>query len=164
MVPIFAAVAQRLSKRFSAAQLIAAGCVVCAAGAVLVLVSVGPTPNYFAEIFPGWLIGGIGVGLALPTLLSSATLDLPAARAATGSAVINMSRQVGTALGVSILVAVVGHPIGDQINYAAAHTAFVHGWWTWAAVDLAAAALALGTARRVPSPPSDLVADSVLAR
>ena len=55
-----------------------------------------------------------------------------------------MSRQVGTALGVSILVAVIGHPVG----YLAAHTAFVHGWLTWVGVDLAAAALALGTARR----------------
>jgi len=144
MVPIFAAVAQRLSKRLSADKLIAAGCAVCALGAVLVLTSVGSKPNYFGEIFPGWLIGGIGVGLALPTLLSSATVDLPAARAATGSAVINMSRQVGTALGVSILVAVIGHPVG----YLAAHTAFVHGWLTWVGVDLAAAALALGTARR----------------
>ncbi len=144
MVPIFAAVAQRLSKRFSAEKLIAAGCLVCAFGAALVLTSVGSTPNYFGEIFPGWLVGGIGVGLALPTLLSSATVDLPAARAATGSAVINMSRQVGTALGVSILVAIVGHPIG----YLAAHTAFVHGWWTWVAIDIAAAALALGTVRR----------------
>ena len=144
MVPIFAAVAQRLSKRVSAAQLIAIGCVVCAAGSVLVLTSVGPTPHYFTEILPGWLLGGIGVGLALPTLLSSATVDLPAARAATGSAVINMSRQVGTALGVSILVAVVGRPVG----YPAAHTAFVHGWWVWAAIQLFAAALALVTAHR----------------
>ncbi len=147
MVPIFALVAQRMSKRVSADKLIALGCALCAVGAVAVLASVGSTPRYFAEIFPGWLIGGIGVGFALPTLLSSATLDLPAARAATGSAVINMSRQVGFALGVSLLVAVVGHPL----TYAAAHTSFVHGWWTWAAVDVGAAALALGTARVRPS-------------
>jgi EmrB/QacA subfamily drug resistance transporter len=147
MVPIFAAVAQRLSKTISADKLIAAGCLVCAAGALFVLTSVGPTPNYFVEIFPGWVVGGIGVGLALPTLLSSATLDLPAARAATGSAVINMSRQVGSALGVSILIAVLGHPVG----YLAAHTAFVHAWWTWVAIDIAAAALALATSRRRPT-------------
>ena len=152
MVPIFAAVAQRLSSRYSADKLIAAGCAVCAVGSLLVLTSVGPTPHYFTEVFPGWVVGGIGVGLALPTLLSSATVDLPAARAATGSAVINMSRQVGTALGVSILVAVVGHPIG----YIAAHTAFVHGWWTWAAIYVFAAVLALATARRRPTRPTDI--------
>ena len=65
---------------------------------------------------------------------------------------INMSRQVGTALGVSILVAVVGHPIG----YIAAHTAFVHGWWTWAAIYVFAAVLALATARRRPTRPTDI--------
>ncbi len=148
MVPVFAAVAQRLSGRVSAEKLIAAGCLLCAAGSALVLSSVGPTPHYFTEILPGWLLGGIGVGLALPTLLSSATSELPAARAATGSAVINMSRQVGTALGVSLLVAVVGNPVG----YLAAHTAFVHGWWLWVGIDLVAAVLALGSAARRRAP------------
>lgn len=147
MVPIFAALAQRLSRRLSADLLIAAGCLLCGAGALLVLTSVGPTPNYFADVFPGWVVGGVGVGLALPTLLSSATLDLPAARAATGSAVINMSRQIGSALGVSVLVAVLGHPVG----YLAAHTAFVHAWWAWVAINVAAAALALATSRRRPA-------------
>jgi hypothetical protein len=46
MVPISAAVAQRLSKRLSADKLIAAGGAVCAVGAALVVTSVGPTPNY----------------------------------------------------------------------------------------------------------------------
>lgn len=150
MVPIFAAIAQRLSTRFSAEKLIAVGCLVCAAGAFLVLTSVGPTPDYLTEILPGWVVGGIGVGLALPTLLSNATLDLPAARAATGSAVINMSRQVGSALGVGILVAVLGHPIG----YLATHAAFVHAWWTWVVIDLAAAALTLATSHRYRAGPS----------
>ena len=144
MVPVFSMLGQRLSGRISAERLIAAGCVLCALGAVWMLATVGATPDYAAELLPGWLIAGAGVGLALPTLLSSATVDLPAARAATGSAVINMSRQVGSALGVSLLVAIVGHPVG----YLAAHTAFVDGWWTWAALDVFAAVLALATARR----------------
>ncbi len=144
MVPIFAAIAQRLSGRVSAARLIAIGCTVCAIGAVVILVSVGPTPHYATELLPGWLIGGIGVGLTLPTLLSSATADLPVDRSATGSAVINMSRQVGTALGVSVLVAILGRPV----SYSAAHAAFVHGWWTFAAVDVGAAVIAVASSRR----------------
>jgi hypothetical protein len=41
-----------------------------------------------------------------------------------------MSRQIGTALGVSLVVAVLGDPVG----YAAAHAAFQHAWLALAAI------------------------------
>jgi hypothetical protein len=87
--------------------------------------------------------------LALPSILSAATADLPAAQAATGSGVISMNRQIGTAIGVSVLVAILGVPAG----YPAAHAAFQHTWWTLAAVTVLAAAAALGmTPARPPVP------------
>jgi EmrB/QacA subfamily drug resistance transporter len=140
MVPIFAAVAHRLSARIPIGRLVALGCLLVGAGGVITSLSVGSTPNYASSVLPGWLVGGIGVGLALPSILSSATADLPAARAATGSAVVNMNRQIGTALGVSLVVAVLGTPVG----YAAAHTAFQHTWWAFAAVAVLAALAAPG--------------------
>ncbi len=140
MVPIFAAVAHRLSARIPVGMLVAAGCVLVGAGSVLTSLRVGAQPAYATTVLPGWLVGGVGVGLALPSILSSATADLPAARAATGSAVVNMSRQVGTALGVSLVIAVLGNPVG----YAAAHTAFRHTWWALAAVAGLAAIAAPG--------------------
>jgi hypothetical protein len=42
-----------------------------------------------------------------------------------------MSRQIGTAIGVSVLVAVLGTPT----SYGAAHTAFQHGWWALALIS-----------------------------
>ncbi|HEY5858400.1 MAG TPA: MFS transporter [Aldersonia sp.] len=147
MVPIFAVVAHRLSERVPVGRLVAIGCALLGVGAVVTSLLVDDTPNYATEILPGWLIGGIGVGLALPAILSSATADLPPARAATGSAVVNMSRQMGLALGVSLLVAILGTPVG----YSAAHAAFQHAWWAMAAVAIAGAATAIGmTPRRVP--------------
>ena len=138
MVPIAAALAQRVSARVKVGQVVALGCVLSAVGTLLMLHAVGPEPDDLRAILPGWVIGGIGFGLALPSILSAATADLPADRSATGSAVVNMSRQLGTVLGVSILVAVIGTPHG----YAAVHAAFVHGWW----VCVLASALAAGTA------------------
>ena len=135
MVPIFAAVAHRLSARIPVGVVVAAGCVLVAVGGVLVSLSVGPQADYVGAMLPGWLIGGVGVGLALPSILSSATVDLPASQAAAGSATVTMFRQVGMVLGVSLVVAAIGAPVG----YAAAHDAFQHAWWASGAVAILAA-------------------------
>lgn len=145
MVPLFAAVAHRLSRRVPIGMLVSLGCLLFAAGTIVTSLRVGAVPHYASELLPGWLIGGAGVGFALPAILSSATADLPAAQAATGSAVVNMSRQIGTAFGVSLVVAVLGTPVG----YVAAHTAFRHAWVTLAAIAvLGALAAPLMTPRR----------------
>src|ERR1700712_3089377 len=53
----------------------------------------------------------IGVGLSQAALFGYATSVLPPHRLSTGSGVLNMSRQIGLALGVSVLVALLGaHP------------------------------------------------------
>ncbi len=109
MVPLFAAVAQRLSARVPVGRIAAAGCAAFAVGSVLLLVTLGQQPAYLTAALPGWLVTGAGVGLALPTILSSATVDLPPDRTATGSAVVNTGRQLGTVLGVSGLVARARH-------------------------------------------------------
>jgi EmrB/QacA subfamily drug resistance transporter len=145
MVPIFAAVAQRFADRISVGRITAIGCLLIAIGVLTISVSVGAHPEYAAEILPGWLLGGIGVGLALPTILSAATSDLPATRAATGSAVVNMSRQIGTVLGVSMLVAIVGSPA----SYGAAHAGFQHICWAIAVCAAVCVPAAIGMTPRI---------------
>jgi len=139
MVPIFAAVGQRLTRKLSAGAIAALGCVLCASGAWMVLSSVQAQPDFPGSMLPGWMIYGAGVGLAMPTILSCATMDLPRSRAATGSAIVTMARQVGGVLGVSLLVAFVGHPRG----FAATHDAFQRAWWVAASACLLAAFAAL---------------------
>jgi EmrB/QacA subfamily drug resistance transporter len=144
MVPIFTAVAHRLVHRVQVGVVAAAGCALFGAGNVILLASVGPHAHYAMAFLPGWLVVGAGVGLAFPTILSSATADLPPARTATGSAVITMSRQVGLVLGVSILVAV----LGTSTAFAQAHAAFQHGWWAIAAMSAVGMFAALGMTPR----------------
>ncbi|MFB9324183.1 DHA2 family efflux MFS transporter permease subunit, partial [Cryptosporangium minutisporangium] len=114
MVPLFALGGAGLLRRIPAGRLAAVGCALWAVGSVLLLTSVDTQPAYLTAVLPGWLVCGVGVGLALPTLLASATAQLPPARSATGSAVVNMGRQVGTVLGVSVLVAVLASPAGSD--------------------------------------------------
>ena len=71
---------------------------------------------------------GVGLDLVLglitlPTIISSATADLPEHRTATGSAVVTMSGQIGSVVGVSLLVIFLtlpGHHADPHHNYAAA--------------------------------------------
>jgi EmrB/QacA subfamily drug resistance transporter len=137
MVPVFAAIGHRLTSRFKVGQVTAAGSLLLGAGVVLVLTSISPTPSYAADFLPGWLIGGIGVGLALPTILSSATADLAPHQASTGSAIVNMSRQIGAVLGISVLVAVLA--LGGPIS------AFRHAWWVVVGLAVAGAVTAVRT-------------------
>jgi EmrB/QacA subfamily drug resistance transporter len=65
---------------------------------------------FASDYLPGMIVGGAGVGFVNPALAGAATAQLPPARLATGSAVLTMSRQIGSALGVAVLVAVLGTP------------------------------------------------------
>jgi EmrB/QacA subfamily drug resistance transporter len=144
MVPVFAAVSQRLARRVPAGVLAATGCALFAVGTMMGSLLIGESPSYVTEVLPGWLVGGMGVGFALPTIVSAATADLPPTRAATGSAVVSMARQVGLVLGVSVFVAIIGSPV----SYAATHRGFQHAWWVMAGIDTVAALAALGMSPR----------------
>ncbi|MDQ1703672.1 MAG: hypothetical protein QOF18_38, partial [Frankiaceae bacterium] len=149
MVPVFAAVSQRVAHRVRVGHLAALGCTLFAVGTALVALSVGANSSYAADFLPGWLIGGVGVGFAFPTIISAATADLPPDRSATGSAVVTMARQIGLTLGVSLFVAVLGTPAG----FGQLLGAFRNAWWVIAGVALLGAVTAFGmtprAARRV---------------
>jgi EmrB/QacA subfamily drug resistance transporter len=136
MVPLFSfLVAGRLIARFGPGRVIGAGATIYAAGVTWWVLRSGLTPDYAGEMLPGMLMTGIGVGLTLPTFMSTGASSLPPHAFATGSAVVNMLRQVGLAVGVAILVAVIGTPHTP----AQQHTAFQHGWIVIAATALLAA-------------------------
>ena len=111
MVPLFAfLVAGRLIARFGSGPVIAAGCAIFAAGAVWWALAMGLTPDYVGDMLGGMLLTGVGVGLTMPTFTAAGAASLPAHSFATGSAVINMLRQIGLAIGVATLIAVLGSP------------------------------------------------------
>ncbi len=96
------------------------------------------------------ILTGVGVGLTLPTMMATAASSLPPQSFATGSAVINMIRQTGLALGVAVLVAVLGTTAGHDSTTL---DAFRHGWWAAAAISFVGIVPALSLLRR-PVPAS----------
>lgn len=149
MVPLFSfLVAGRLIPRFGPGPVAAAGCASFAAGLAWWAAAASTTPDYLGSVVGGMLLTGIGVGLTLPTLMATAAASLPPQSFATGSAVVNMLRQVGLALGVAVFVAILGDPAGAG----AARDAFQTGWIVLAAVSAAGAVAAAVLLRPRPAP------------
>jgi MFS family permease len=142
MAALFAVPGSRVAERFGERVTGAAGGLLFGIGGVIWLATVAATPDYAGSILPGMLIGGAGVGLVIPSLTSAATSALPPARFATGSAVLSMSRQIGVALGVAVLVSVVGTPApGDALES-------FQGGWTFITIAALAAAVVLAALGR----------------
>jgi hypothetical protein len=94
------------------------------------------------------LLGGAGVGLTLASLSSAAVASLPPARFATGSAVLNMCRQLGAVLGVAVLVAINDSAHGANLL---ANFQEQRRFLVLAALLAGACALAIGVVRSLPS-------------
>jgi EmrB/QacA subfamily drug resistance transporter len=141
-VALVAGPAGRLADRVGHAAVIVPGALLFAAGQLWFATRVGPTPAYLEQWLPGLLLGGLGIGLAFPTLGSAAAATLPAAHYALGSAVNATARQLGAVLGVSMLVAVLGTPTPAQ-----AAAAFDRTWTAIGVVSLAAAITSLALRR-----------------
>lgn len=136
MVPLFGLlVSGRLIARFGPGPVAGAGTTLFGVGLAWFALAVGPEPDYVSDVLGGMLLTGVGVGLTLPTLMATAAGSLPPQSFATGSAVVNTLRQVGMAVGVAVLVAL----LGATPDLAA----FQAGWWVFAGVSFAAAVSAL---------------------
>jgi EmrB/QacA subfamily drug resistance transporter len=85
-----------------------AGATLFMAASIWWITQIHSTPAYASEYLPGMLMSGSGVGLVIPTLTGAGASSLAPARFATGAAVLTMGRQVGSALGIALLVAVLG--------------------------------------------------------
>jgi hypothetical protein len=104
----------------------------------VILATVGNDPAYVSSFLPGFVLGGAGVGMVLGTLPAAATAALPASRFATGTAVFGMARQLGSAIGVAVLIALLNDSTGGDLL-----AGLRRGWAFSLATGLATAALAL---------------------
>ena len=92
------------------------GALLFVAGQLFYITQTGDTPAYRPEYLPGIAISGAGVGLMIPTLTGAGASSLAPERFATGAAVLTMGRQIGAALGVALLVAVLGTSASERLG------------------------------------------------
>ena len=152
----------RLSARFGLRSTVVAGAVLFAAAGAWPLASAGGGPAYAAVVLPSMLLWGVANALIQPSLFASAGAA-PHAELASGSAVLAMARQLGSALGVAVFVAVFGaRPAKDLAGFDRA--------WIVVLITAAMTAFAgLATGRRLVRVPevaakAETAGDAVQAR
>jgi EmrB/QacA subfamily drug resistance transporter len=126
------------------------GVLILAAAAWWFRAHVGTEPHYWVDWFPGAVMSGLGINMAFPMLQSSGVRDVGPARFSVANASTRAALQLGTAVGIAILVAILGEK-PDTITEV--RTA-------WATIGLCSAASALFIA---PIRPRARVREPVLA-
>ncbi|MFD9699842.1 MFS transporter [Lentzea sp. NPDC059081] len=134
LMMVTSGLAPRLAERVGARTTTALG--IAAAGLGLALMALLVSDGYLS-VLPGMIAMGIGMGLSMPPATEAITSSLPRERQGVASALNDVTREFGTALGVALL--------GGMLS-----ASFVDGWRTfmWAGVALMAALLASVVLRR----------------
>ena len=134
MAALSAPIGGRLSDRFGQRVVAVPGGLVFAAGALLFATTLDASSAYATAFLPATILTGIGVGLSFAAFGSAAVAELPRDRFATGGAINNTFRQIGAALGISTLIAVLGPAAGVDISH-------FHRAWTLMAITGAVSGL-----------------------
>jgi len=109
-----ARITPRLTARFGARTVSVAGLVLVAAG-LTVISRVGTTSPYWL-LLAGLIPLGIGMGAAMTPATAAITEGLPAAQQGVGSALNDLSREVGGALGIAVIGSIVTAAFTDGIH------------------------------------------------
>jgi MFS family permease len=112
VVALVAGPAGKLAGRIGFRLIVLSGAACFAVGLAWYVLQVEASPAYLAHWLPGALMVGLGVGLTFPVLSAAAVSALPPHRFAVGSAVNQTARQLGGALGIAVLVMLIGEPHG----------------------------------------------------
>jgi EmrB/QacA subfamily drug resistance transporter len=137
VVACVAGPAGRLAARVGFRPVLLAGTSIFTLGLLSFALRVGLHPEYLTRWLPATILLGLGIGLTFPVLAATAVSSLQADRYAVGSAVNQTARQIGGAIGIAILVVILGapHSVLDALNN-------FHRLWFFSASMAAAAGLA----------------------
>ncbi|HXV34054.1 MAG TPA: MFS transporter [Gaiellaceae bacterium] len=105
LIILIAPIAGKSSDRIGSRALMTAGMLCLSAS--LVLFSRLGLDSTFWDIFPGLVVGGFGMALVMTPMTAAALGSVPVEKSGVGSGVLNTFRQVGGALGIAVMGAIV---------------------------------------------------------
>lgn len=106
VVIVMIALAPRLQERFGAKSLIVSGLLLLAGGLVW-LAFVRPDGNYAVDVLPASLLAALGMSLAFVPSLGTAINAAPPAETGVAAGLVSTNYQIGSALGLAVLTAIV---------------------------------------------------------
>jgi EmrB/QacA subfamily drug resistance transporter len=134
MALVFAMIASRLGARIGMGYIGAIGGLLVAASLTWNATRLGVSPQYLTGLLPSQIVGGAGIGLAMPSFTAIAVGSVHPSKISTAIGLSSMFRQIGGALGIAAFVAITATP-----SLSGTVTAFRHGWMFMAAACLAGA-------------------------
>jgi EmrB/QacA subfamily drug resistance transporter len=140
-IGIAAHVASRLLPRAGSRTVVAGGLVLVTAGA-LVLAAAPDEASYFADLLPGFVVLGVGMGLVFPGVTVTALGGVDPEQAGLASGFIATSHELGAALGVAVLAAIAA-TAGDITTLTGIAAGYQDGFVAAAGIGAALAAIAL---------------------
>ena len=166
---IWSGVAAQLVTRVGVKPVLVAGMTALTGGLVyFTQVSVGG--SYLADLLPGFLLVGFGIGFAYVPISIAALAGIQPAEAGLASGLINTSQQIGGALGIAALSTIATTRTADKIAAGAAQpSALVDGFQTAflvgagiAAAGIIAAATLIRRDELAQAPASEVEAEPAL--
>ena len=112
LMPVSGIMGQRLGPRL---RLIVIGGSLAVVASALYLLRLDTDSTYLDPLLPAFLIRGAGIGLVMSATSLAVMSAVPLARSGFASGTLTMSRNVGTALGVTLLGAVYLHHVDTEM-------------------------------------------------
>ena len=159
----FSAVAQALTTRLGIRWVLTAGLALSAVALVL-FARLPVDGTYWSDLFPAFLISGIGLALAFVPISIGGLTGVRQADAGIASGLINTSQQIGGAIGVAVATTIATtattsyldvHPGASPLGGAALTHGFSIAFYVLAAIAVAGAAVAAVLVESNPAIPQE---------
>jgi predicted MFS family arabinose efflux permease len=150
LIILVAPFAGKYSDRVGSRWLMGGGMVLLA-GSLFIFSRLDASSDFW-DILPGLIVGGFGMALVMTPTTSAAMGSVPLDKAGVGSAVLNSMRQVGGALGIAVIGAIIAESVsaapGTPESAAQFITGYQHALTVAALIALAGAVLSVATVRK----------------
>ena len=162
LIVLIAPLAGKLSDRVGSRWLMGTGMILVSAS-LLIFSRLGLGSSYW-HIFPGLIVGGLGMALTMTPTTAAAMGSVAVDKAGVGSAVLNSMRQVGGSLGIALMGAIVVSYVSAPARSPQALPQFVdglqHALLVAAAIAIVAAIVAVSLVRQVRHAPETTLAEA----
>ena len=162
LIVLIAPIAGKLSDRVGSRWLMGTGMILVSAS-LLIFSRLGLDSSFW-RIFPGLIVGGLGMALTMTPTTAAAMGSVAVDKAGVGSAVLNSMRQIGGSLGIALMGAIVVSYVSVPAKSPQALPQFVdglqHALLVAAAIAFVSAVVAVTLVRQMRPAPETALAEA----